>query len=152
MLLTRFLLAIYTGLPSKGGRFFMIPLLLCMLLMTGVSCDATGSPSINTPTNNKKSLPVPTPAELKVISELEAVDINDCRALLGAGSVSISADMVITVRTAVDAMGIVRDIRIFTSTFPHKRFEACVLRTLKSARLTPPGRSLSIDAGFALKK
>jgi len=89
---------------------------------------------------------------MKAAVELEAVNIDDCLTMLQNATPPVTTDMVVTVRAAVDALGIVQNVRILTSTYPHKRFEACVLRTLKQARINPPGKYLSLDAGFALKK
>ena len=143
--------AIPTGPLIRGGRFF-VALLSCLALLSACSSGDDGGNRVRRPAaaaTNAGHRAAPGPAEAKLIAELEAADITPCRAMLPA---QVTSDMVATVRVAVDAMGVVQNARILTSTYPHKRFEACLLRVVKAVHPDPPGRTLSVDAGFILKQ
>ena len=146
----------HAGPPIQGDRFFMVVLLLSIALSLPVACtnseDSSHSVRTSAPAKSSGHRATPTPAENKLIAELEAADIAPCRTLLPRQQGAVTSDMVTTVRVAVDALGVVQNVRILTSTYPHKRFEACLLRTIKAIHLSPPEKALSVDAGFVLKQ
>ncbi len=145
--------------PMYSGRFFCInagafhkvarilfAAIAAVISFIYAGCDAPFKQTSEPP---KKKIETPkTPEEAEAAAQLEKTDIAECLSFYDA---PLEPGDYATAEVFISADGSVLSAKIKSLSRPNKRFENCLIKTMRFQKVKPTGKIMNIIVGIPLK-